>query len=154
MSRKDHTNAVLADLGRKIGLERLQLNSEGRTSLNFNDIRVTFEHRVEPFDTLWITAEIGSICADGIGAPLALLELNMRTWLGNVMTLCLGPDWTTVLGYTALSVATLDVERLYAVLGPFLEQAVAIRFELTHPGFGDPAAAPMPAPADVNAIRA
>ena len=62
----------------------------------------------EPFEMLWLHADLGTIPDDGDEAPTFLLEVGRAGWALGRMTVGLDQDGRKAFGYTSIPVALLD----------------------------------------------
>ena len=132
MSRIDYVTAILEDFGTEVGLP-IELGSDGRASLWFDDQLVTFAYREKPMELLWIYADLGPVPARGLAVPNLLLELNLSVWLRANMTIAIDQKGERALGYTTLPPASLDLRALKVALDMLLDVAVEIRGLLKNP---------------------
>ena len=133
MSRIHHVNGVLKEFGAEMGLT-LELGAGDRTSLRFDDVLVTFVYREQPMELLWLYVDLGPVPATGSAVPAMLLELNLQTWLRNVMTISVDQAGARAVGHNVMPLATLDHAPLKAVLKAMLDAAIHIRGQLEGAG--------------------
>lgn len=130
MSRIAHTNAILGELGTKMGLGSLTLDADHKASLTFDERLVTFTYSEDPMELLWIHLDLGPVPGVGPAAPNRILEINLQTWLSNTMTLGLDEAGERVIGFNVLPVASLGTHALEHLLEAMLETTEVVAREL------------------------
>ncbi len=141
MSRIDYVTGILQEFGAEVGLP-LELGSDGRASLRFDDLLVTFAYGEQPMEMLWVYADLGPIPASGVAVPDLLLELNLTVWLRANMTISVDRAGERALGFTMLPLASLDLRALKTALDMLLDVAAEIRGLLEHAEHLETPAAP------------
>ncbi len=130
MSRQDTALAILQEFGAGIGLEDIAFDAANTMALDFGDLPVTLTYADTPLEAIWIAADLGAVVPDNLAALQFLLEINMRAWMQNVMTISLAEDGHKAVGATVLPVAALSTAQLNAVLEPFIQNGLTVRREL------------------------
>ena len=130
MSRFDHVNAVLKELGSDMGMGALTLDSTDRLSLYFDDLLVTFAYGSEPVELLWIYVELASDVGHQSEILQRILQFGFEAWAQNVMTLGLDDNRNRLIGYTSIPVTVLDLTILSETITGILSASRNLRESL------------------------
>lgn len=129
MSRLQHANLCIDQLGRHLGLSGLALDEQGSLSLEVDGVPVSIRHEPQPVEALWLIVDLGEVPAHSTESPRrgrleSLLEFGFQSWVGNVMTVGLGPEGDRAHGFSCVPVVNLaegvlvdQVETMVAVAG-------------------------------------
>ncbi len=135
MSRFDLAASIVSEFCADMGLDGIRPNADGRLTLDFGDVPVTFAFSADPVEVLWLHAGLGSIPAEGLAAPKFLMHLASACWTRNRMTVGLDANGQTVWGYTCIPAAKLNKQSLEQTLTALLEAAVPASVQLARQDF-------------------
>ncbi len=127
MSRMEYVSQIVGELGRGMGMHDLSLDEEGKVSLLFDDVRVTFMYSDNPVDLLWLFVDLADVDPEQQAPLEALLQLGFLTWSRGRMTIGMSGDGRKAIGHTVIPVVNLDIGVVQDTLGQFLESAMSIR---------------------------
>lgn len=135
MARQQHVVSVLNALAADLGLPAISLDADGRATVAFGDLPVTFAYRARPVDALLVYVELGDIPARGHAAPAYLLEAGFAGWSTGRMALGLDRTGRKVLGHIALPAVLLEPAALREALVAMLELALPLSERLAEQDF-------------------
>lgn len=134
MSRLDHVERMIAELGGALSLPGLALDDSGRLSLTVGDAPVTILYRVQPVELVWIFVGLGELSDLDEAAMGFLLRSTGRLWAASGATIGLGEDGKQLLSRMQVPVAALDGNGLREALTTLLDASLPIRAALAAQG--------------------
>lgn len=112
MSRRDYCLGCVEEWCNDLGLTEHRADSEGRLSLTFDEMLVTFAYTEQPIEGVTIKIDLGPIAPTGGEAPQQLLTLNLHTWLRRSLTIGLNRDNNHAVGWNMVPASLLSVTTL------------------------------------------
>lgn len=135
MSRLNHVERILGELGAEMGMAELSLDDSDRLSLLFDGSRVTFLYGAEPMELLWLYVDLGPVPDEGNEAPEFLLKAALIGFTENRMTVGLDARTNHALAHTVIPVALLERPLLKRVLSQLLEASKPIAARIAEGDF-------------------
>lgn len=135
MSREQLVDDAVRELGTVMDMADLKLDEDGRLTLVFDELPVTFIYESEPVELIWLMCDLGAIDDEDPQVLQALLQFGFFTWSANRLTIALDEQGYRAIGYTAIPVVNLSASVLQQTLEIALETAEALRVKLEREEF-------------------
>ncbi|MEO1017732.1 MAG: type III secretion system chaperone [Pseudomonadota bacterium] len=133
MTRLDYAQDLCNQLGHKMGMNDLAFDDQGRLSLTFDDLLVTFHYQEEPLEMIAIYADLGHPPVISADLALLLFEANLQSWLHRTMTIGVEAGTDHVVGAAYLPLVSTDFTNLMLVVENMLKIGNKIQAELKRP---------------------
>lgn len=127
MSRQEFVEQTISELGTKLRIPKLALDSTGRASFSRDGIHMTISYLDQPIEIVWLFVDLGEVGVSQVDVLEGLLQMGFLTWSSNCMTIGIDKSGERAIGHSNIPVVYLNGERLHQVVEGMLEAAVTIR---------------------------